>query len=168
MVGIGDGLRPISTSIININTFSIIVKILLDDILIPTYTDCTITPTITSFVFVNTIINMARITGYTQQSTMVNYGMGVILSVLGSISTFPITTNSFSHIARVKVPGIFRPGSTSAIINSYIPPRFAIIMNFIPPPITIITTDVTLLRSVTTISTSLFFVNLSICTTRIH
>ena len=152
------GLRPISTSPITINNLPNVIKLIVSGILRHTSTSCTITPTISSFKFI-----------YTQQCTMFTWVIGGGgLEGMGPKSNSPITTNSFYHIARVKVPGIFRPGSTSAIINSYIPPRFAIIMNCIPPPITIITTDVTLLRSVTTISTSLFFVNLSICTTRIH
>ena len=44
-----------------------------------------------------------------------------------------------------KVAGLFRPRSTSSIINSYITPRFAIITTSIYHPINIIDTDTTLL-----------------------
>ena len=82
--------------------------------------------------------------------------MVVRVDGLGPIPTSPITTNSFSCIARVKLSGIFRTISTSAIINYYIPPQFSIILTYIYPPIVIIITDITLL----------FFVGLLIYTAR--
>ena len=78
------------------------------------------------------------------------------------ISTYPITTNSFYNVARLNMAGIFRPISTTSIINSYITPKVTIITTYILPPITIITTDITHIGSITTISTSLVFMDIFI------
>ena len=85
---------------------------------------------------------------------MVNWVMVGRLAGMGHIYTLPINTNSSPHIPRGKVAGLFRPRSTSTIINSYITPQVTII-----PPITIITTYITLLKYMTTLSTSLIFMN---------
>ena len=118
---------------ITINTLYIIVKVKVDDLLRHVYTSCTITPTITSFVIMNTIIQMRIRTRYKQQSTMVAWNMGVRVAGMGPISISSITTNSFSHIARVRVDGLFKPRSTSSVINYYITPWAAIIMDYILP-----------------------------------
>ena len=83
---------------------------------------CAITPTVTSLIFVNTIIQMTRRTKYTQQSTMTTSVIGVKMAGIRHISIYPIITKSLSYIARGKVPGIFRLRSTSIIINYYIDP----------------------------------------------
>ena len=127
MVSIGDGMRPKSTSPITINTLYIIVKIILADLLRPTSKSCIITPTITYFIFVNTSIHMARITRYIQKYTMVTQVFRVRVSSMGHISISPITTNSFSNVVRVKLSALFRPISTSAMINYYITPQVAIV-----------------------------------------
>ena len=93
---------------------------------------------------------MTRSTRYRKIYTMLVYVMGKIMSGMGPISTSPITTNSFSNVARIKVVGIFRPRSTSATINYCITPQVTIITTYISPIITIITTDITFLRSMTT------------------
>ena len=146
------GLIPIPTSNITINTVYITVKVIVKNILRNTYMYCTITPTITSFVSRNNIINMKRSTRYTKQSNMVTWVTGGIVAGLGYISTSPITTNSFSNITRRKVPGIFRPISMSVTIKSYITPKFTIITTYISPPNNTITTDITLLRYMATLS----------------
>ena len=151
--GRGSDLRLILTSSVIINSFSVILKVKVADTLRPNSTSYTITPTIASFVFINNIIHMARRTSYTQQSTMVNWVMGVIGAVLGPIYTSPITTNSLSHIVRGKLSGLFRPISTSDIINYYIPPWVSIIPAYIFPPISIIKTDITIVFSWTISST---------------
>ena len=89
MVGIRAGLIPIYTSHIAINNFSNIVKVRVADLLIPTSTSCTITPTISYLKFM-----------YTQQYTMVTWVMGVIVDGMGHISNSPITTNSLSYIVK--------------------------------------------------------------------
>ena len=71
----GAGLIPIFTSSITINTFSIVVKVIVVDILMPNFMSCAITPTITSLVFIFTIIHIVRRTSFTQQSTMVKWVM---------------------------------------------------------------------------------------------
>ena len=145
--GIGSVLIPISTSPITINTFYVIVKGRVADPLRPTSASCAITPTIFSFIY-----------SYNQQSTMDTWVMGLIVAGLGHISTSPITTNSFSCIAGLKVAGLFIPISTSTRINSYIPPLDVIITTSISPPIIIIITDTTLI----------FFVNIFLYITRIN
>ena len=101
---------------------------------------CAITPTVTSLIFVNTIIQMTRRTKYTQQSTMTTSVIGVKMAGIRHISIYPIITKSLSYIARGKVPGIFRLRSTSIIINYYIDPWVAIITNYIYNTISIIKT----------------------------
>ena len=148
MVGIGAGMRPIYTSPITINAFSVIVKRKLADILRPTPTSFNITPTISSLIF-----------RCNQQSTMVTWDMGERVAGMGPISTSPITTNSLSFISRVKFAGFFRPISTSNIIKFYIPLWVAILTTYISPTIIIIIiigTDIT----------PLFFVDLFLCTMR--
>ena len=135
---------PKSTSSIAINTFPIILKVIVSNLLRSTYKSCTITPTINYFVFINTIIHMTRRTKYRQQYTMVTWVMRVIVASLVSISASPITNRIFSYVAREKVAGLFRPRSMSVIITSYISPLVAIIVISIYPPISIIKTDVTL------------------------
>ena len=156
MGGVGSGLRPISTSTFTINTFYVIVKVIVADILRYNSTSFTITPTTTSFIFVNNIIHMARRTRYKQQYIMLTWFMGGQVAGLGHIHNSPITTKSFTHIARGKVTGLFIPKSTSAIINYYITPWFSIITTSIYPPTAIIKTDITLL----------FFIKVFIYTTR--
>ena len=92
---------------------------------------------------------------YNQQSNRVTWVMGGLLAGMVPISTSPITINSFFHISRGIVAGLFRPRSTSDIINTYITPLISIIMNYISPPVTIITTYTTPLRAMTTIPYSL-------------
>ena len=87
-----------------------------------TSASCAITANITYLIFINTIIYMARINMYTQQSTMVALVMGGRVVGLGTISTSPITIVSLSRIGREKMDGPFRPISTSSITNSYITP----------------------------------------------
>ena len=146
MGGIRAGLVHIYTSPITINTWSIIVKGRVEDLLIPTSTSWTITPTISSFKF-----------RYDQQYTMVPCVMGESVAGLGPISNSTITTNSFYRISRGKAAGIFRPTFTSTIINSYIPPQFTIFTTYISDTIIIIIrTDITLL----------FFMNILISTRR--
>ena len=65
MGGRGDGMRHISNYPINMNNLAIILKDRVYDILRPTSTSFTITPTMTSFIFINTIIHMDIITRYT-------------------------------------------------------------------------------------------------------
>ena len=110
-------------------TVYIIVKVILDDLLIPTSMSCTITPTINYLIFMKTIINMTINTRYTQQYTTVNWVMGGGVAGLGPISNSPITTNSFSNVSRGKVSGIFRPRSMSVIINSYISVNLTVMVN---------------------------------------
>ena len=117
MGGKGAGLRPKSTSDITINTFFIIVKARVDNILIPTFTSCNITPTITTLTFTNTIIHMARRTRCTQQYTMVNWVMGGRVAGIGPISISTITIKMFYYIMSGNVAGIFIPRSTSIIIK---------------------------------------------------
>ena len=150
------GTISIPTYTITINTLSIVVKGSVDDLLRHNSTSCTIKPTITSLIFLNTIINMSIRTRYRQQSTMDTWVMGVRVASMGPISTSPITTNSFYYITRGKVDVIFRPGSKYVIINSYITHWVAIITSSIYPPITIIKTDITIL----------FLMNIFIYTTR--
>ena len=76
---------------------------------------------------------------------MITWAMLGIVAGLRSVSTSPITTNSFSYIARVKISGLFRPIYTYTIINSYIPRWVAIVVTSISPPIIVIITDITLL-----------------------
>ena len=134
MGGIRDCVRPIYTSTTTINTLSNMVKVRVSDILRPTSTSFTTTPTIYSFRLV-----------YTQKSTMTNWVMGGRVDGMGPLPNSPITNNSFSHFARGKVAGLFRPRSTSTIINSCIHPRVTIIKTYIYPPIIIIITDINLL-----------------------
>ena len=156
--GIGAGLRPKSISPVNINNFSIVMKLRLADILRPTSMYCTMTHTITSFVFMNTIIHVSRRTRYMQHSTMVTWVMGWRVTGLGPVSTSSVTTNSFSYIARGKFSGLFRTISTYVVINSYILPKFSIIATSVFHPISIIKTDITLL----------VFMNIFIYTKRIN
>ena len=155
-------MRPISTSHISINTFSVLLKGRVDHLLRPTSTSFIVTPTITFFIFMNTIIKMARRNRYKQQYTIVTWVMGVIVAGLETISTSPVITNSLSNTARVKMAGIFRTRYTSAIINYYIIPQITIIDTSILAPITTITTDTTILISKTTESTSLLIMNIFI------
>ena len=146
MGGIRAGLRPISTSPITINNLPNIIKLIVSGLLRHTSTSCTITPTISSFKFI-----------YTQQCTMFTWVIGGGgLDGMGPKSNSPITTNSFYHIAGGKLAGLFRPISTSTIINYYIPPQVSIITTSVYPPIIIIITDITIL----------FFMNLFFYTTR--
>ena len=149
MGGRGDGLITKTTSAITINIFSSIVKIIVDDLLRPSSTFCTINPIIYSLIF-----------SYTQQSTMFTCFMWGIVAGLGPISTFPITNNSLYHIAGVKVAGIFRPRSTSTIINYYIPPQVFIIATSIYPTIIIIIIIMDIIL--------LFLMNLSLYTKKIN
>ena len=71
MGGRGDGMRPISTPPITVNTLSTIVKWIVADLLRPDSTSCTVTPTITSSIFMKTIIKITRSTRHMQQYTMV-------------------------------------------------------------------------------------------------
>ena len=71
--------------------------------------------------------------------------MGGRVACLGPVPKSPTTTNSFYHIVREKLNGIFRPRSTSTTIKSYINPRVTIITTSIFTPIIIIRTDITLL-----------------------
>ena len=127
----GVGLRPISNSLITINTFYVIAKGRVANILRPTLTSSIITPTITSYIVMKTIINMSIINRYTQKYTMVNWVIGRRVSGMGYISTSPITINIFFRINRVILDGIFRYRSTSAIINSSINPPVTIITTYI-------------------------------------
>ena len=92
MGGRRGGLRPISTSLVAIDAFSNIEQRSLTDILRPNSMACAITSTI-SF-------------------------LGVIVDVLGPVSNYPITTNSFSCNIRWDVSGLFIDISTFIIINS--------------------------------------------------
>ena len=129
-------MRPKSTSTINITIFDIILKRRVADLLITTFNSFTITPTVSSLIF-----------RYTQQYTMVTWVMGGRAAGLGHISTSPITTNSFSCIARGKMAGLFRPRSTSTTMKYYKSPQVSIIATSIYPPIIIIINDITLLFS---------------------
>ena len=140
-----DGLRHKSTSTITIKTLSIIVKGTVADLLRLTFMYCTITPTFNYFIFINTIIHMDIRTRYLKQSTVSIWVMGERVAGLGPISTSTITTDSFSHIVRGKVSGLYKHKSTFSIINSYTPTWFAIITTSISPPITVIKTDINLL-----------------------
>ena len=157
---------PIPTFTITTNTLSIIVKGRVANILKSTSTSCTITSTITSFIFMKTIINMNRSTRCTQQYIMVTWFMGGRVAGMGPISTSQITTNSLSNVVRGISDGIFRPISTSDIINFYITPQVATIATYILSSHKIITTDTPLLISMTTISTSLVLMKISIHRTR--
>ena len=151
---------------ITINTFNIILKAIVTYLLRPTPTSCTISYTITSFILIKTFINMTRSTRYMQQFTMVAWVIGGRVTGLGHISTSPLTTTSFYNVVRGKVDGIFKLIFTSAIVNSYSTPQVNIITNYIFLPINIIITDITLLRSMSTISKSFVFMNISIYRTR--
>ena len=91
------------------NTSSIILKVRVTDTMRNTSASCAITANITYLIFINTIIYMARINMYTQQSTMVALVMGGRVVGLGTISTSPITIVSLSRIGREKMDGPFRP-----------------------------------------------------------
>ena len=108
---------------ITVNTFYIIVEWRVADILIPTSTSFTMTPTVTSFIFMNTIIHVPIRTRYMQQYSMVACVMVVIVAGMGPISASPIITNSFPHIERVKLADLFIPRPMYDIIKSYIPPQ---------------------------------------------
>ena len=151
MVGRGSSLIPISTSNISINNFYAIARGRVYDLLRPNSTSSVITPTITSFIVINTIIDMIRGNRYTIQSIMVTWFMVGIVAGLGPISTYSITINRFYNISIGRVADIFRPISTSAIANTYINPLITIITTYISPPGTIISTDITPLSSLTTI-----------------
>ena len=166
MGGIGDGLRPIYTSPITINTFSVIVKIILSGILIPTPKSYIITPTVTFYIFMKTIINTTIINRYTQQYTIFAWFIGGIVAGIGPISTYPITINIFLHIAKVRVYGIFIPISTSSVINISITSLVTIITTSISPPVTIIVTDITPPGTMTAISYYLFTMNIFVNRTR--
>ena len=145
MVGIRAGMRHTSTSLMIINTLSIIVKVIVAYILTSTSTSCTVTPTISSLKF-----------GYTQQYTMVTCVVGLGVAGMVPIYTSYIINNSLSHISIGKVAGLFISSSTSAIIKSFIPPWVTIIKTYISPPSIIIITYITLLS----------FMNLFLYTTR--
>ena len=95
MRGRGDGMIPKSNSPITINNFYIILKGRVAYILIHTSTYCNMRPTITSFIFMNTIIPMKRRTRYIQQSTMATWVIGRREDGLVPISTSTITTKSW-------------------------------------------------------------------------
>ena len=100
----------------------------------------------TYFISYTTTLNIySLVFRYSQLSTMITWAMLGIVAGLRSVSNSPITTNSFSYIARVKISGLFRPIYTYTIINSYIPRWVAIVVTSISPPIIVIITDITLL-----------------------
>ena len=144
------------------------VKVRVSNILGPTSTSSIITHTMTYYIVTNKIIDTMIIIIYTKQSTMVNWVMGGRVVGLGPISISPITTNILFHIERRRVDGIFRPISTSSIINTSITPIVTIIQTFISPPITTTTSDITPLGAMTTLSYYLIFMNISVNKTRIN
>ena len=144
-------LRPISTSTTTINTLSVILIVTVADIVRPTYSSTIITPNITSYIFIKTITGAILINRYMQQSKMVTWVMVGRSSGLGHISTSTITLNSFLHIAKGRMAGLFRPISTSAIIKNYITPLVTIITTSISSTVTIIVTDITSIGAITTI-----------------
>ena len=115
-------MRPLSTLTITINTFYIMFKGRVADLLIHTSTSYIITDTITFYIFMKNIINTTRINIYTQQSTMVTWVMVGRVAYLGPISTYPITINSLLYISRGRGTHIFRPRSMSSTINTSITP----------------------------------------------
>ena len=161
-----NGLIHISSSTININTLSVIMKGIVNDLLIPPLMSSVITPTITSLIVMKTIINTKISNIYTQKSNMVTWVMGEIVNGLGPISNYQNTINIFSNIARGGVAGIFRPRSTSTIIITYITPILNSIMTYSSPPIPIIATDITPLSAMTTTSYSLITINILVNRTR--
>ena len=100
-------MRPISNSTITINTFSVIFKGRVSDLLIPTSASSVVAPTVTSYIVMKTIIKTTIINRYTQQSSMVTWVIGVIVDSLGHLSTSSININSFLHITRGSVSGVF-------------------------------------------------------------
>ena len=86
---------------------------------------------------------------------MVTWVMGGRVGSMGPISTSTITINSLYKRLRGGVYGIFRPRSTSTIINTYIVPYVTIIGTYTSPPVNIIAPGTTPISSTTTIYYSL-------------
>ena len=128
MVGRRACLRPISKYPITINILSNIEQGIVSNIFRPTYTSCTITPTIFySGVRVSgmgTIPNSPIITNsiswWSQQYTTFNLVMGGIVDGMRPISTSPFNINYFSPIARGRVAGLLWPRPTSTNTSSVI------------------------------------------------
>ena len=116
------GMRPRSSSPMTINNSFVIVKLIVANLLRTTSASFTITPTITYYIAIHTIINTTRINRYTQQYITVTWAVGGRVADMGPISTFTTTINSFLHIAIGIVAVIIRPRSKSIIIHISITP----------------------------------------------
>ena len=83
--GRGDGMRPISTFPITINTLCVIVEVQMSHLLRNISMYSIIKPNITSYIVMKTIINTTRINRHTKQSTMVTLVMGGRVADLGPV-----------------------------------------------------------------------------------
>ena len=99
---------------------------------------------------------------------MVTWVMRGILDGLITISTTPITINTFYMSLKIRVDGLLRPKSTPSTITTYINPLITTTTTYITPFITIINTYITPLVSMTNISCYVITMNILVNRTRIQ